>query len=153
MSLPDIVSIRDMRDADLNFIRSSWLKSYSSYCPCPDPKAFFPVHWDVVMGLMDRADAKIAIACASDDEDHILGWACAEPRIQVFHWAYVKSAVRYQGIGKALIARVLDGSKSGGIVATHVAGSDLMATMVKRGWVFRPQVAFYLALRGSKEAA
>jgi GNAT superfamily N-acetyltransferase len=151
-AMSDLVTLRERRASDLNFIRSSWLKSAAALCPLPAiaRPAFYAVHWDVVHGLLERADTRLVIACAREHEDQILGYACAAPEIQAFHWAYVKAPFRGQGIARALVHAALDGASKGGIVATHTFPAALVARLAPRGWEFRPHLAFYLALGRDK---
>lgn len=45
--------------------------------------------------------AEVKIACDPDDQNLIMGWACAEP--PALHYVYVKEVYRRQGIGASLV--------------------------------------------------
>ncbi len=121
-TLLDLVDFRERCADDLNFIRSSWLKSYAPTVRRVVPRdTFMALHWEVAMGLIDRPNATVVIACAksgegdTDDEKaskrhQIIGWAAGELQASRawFHYVYVKDAFRRGGIAKALVAQVFE---------------------------------------------
>src|SRR5690349_14249049 len=101
-TLLDALTLRPMRAGDLNFIRSSWLKSYERSVRGTVPSSsYFELHWEVVRGLLERPSVRVVVASERAAEDHLVGWACAEPgappphtRRALAHYTYVKSAFR-----------------------------------------------------------
>jgi GNAT superfamily N-acetyltransferase len=146
--LPENVVLRPVRESDLNFIRSSWLKSYRPlYTMVPNP-VYYAVYHGVVEGLLARPTSRTVVACASDHDDHILGYACAEPTEQRFHWAYVKEPFRRIGIGRALVRDALVGAApGGGVIVTHTLPDGIAKLVVgEMGWSVRPALAMFFGL-------
>lgn len=162
-TLLDLVDFRERCSDDLNFIRSSWLKSYAPTVRRVVPRdTFMALHWEVAMGLIDRPNATVVIACAKAGEDdtdeekaskrhQIIGWAAGETAgaRSWFHYLYVKDAFRRGGIGKALVRKVLGENPSDRVTATHLPNEKLRKRLESVGWSFRPQYAFYLAAEGA----
>lgn len=154
----DLVRLRPMREADLNFIRSSWLRSNARTIPdgLVGRDAYFALHWEVAMALLDRPRTRCVMAVSRDDEDHLVGWACGEaaeesrPVRGLVHYAYVKKPFRRNGVARALVEEVLRAGPSSQVTATHLPTESMRERLEARGWVFRPQFAFYLAAEGEK---
>lgn len=157
-SLSDFVSVRDMREGDLNFIRSSWLRSNARTVPqaLVPSDAYFELHWEVAMGLLERPAVRCVMATDPNDDDHLVGWACGEPagaaRRPLLHFAYVKKPFRRHGVARLLVERAV-GAQLRDVTATHLPTEGLRQKLELRGWVFRPQFAFYLAAEAEKGAA
>lgn len=156
--IDSMVRIRPMRDSDLNFVRSSWLKSYRRTVPDVLNDVYFRLHWEVAMGLLDRPGVRSLVACSSADDDQLIGWACGEPGAggkgrALAHYCYVKHTFRGMGIARQLVSEVLSGGTSRDVTATHVPLEDMRKRLEGMGWIFRPQFAFYLAMERDPEAA
>lgn len=101
------MNIRPMLDTDLNFVLSTWLKSYyeeqkrngSKGVIYPKDDVFFQGHQAKIKEILKTAEC--SIATAPDDDSQILGWACFEKGI--VHYIYVKQVFRKLGVAKRLM--------------------------------------------------
>jgi len=88
---------------DLHFVLSSWLQSYRLSSPCINipPHVYFKEQESKIKNLI--VDSQLLIACNKLDPGQIFGWACFQP--DVFHYVYVKSTFRKNGIARELFRR------------------------------------------------
>jgi len=125
------VRYRTIIDTDRPFILSSMLKSYKSALDQTitfenwaeikkaqknnnkphikarlDYKTYHPAASALFNSLLTRCGA--LILCEKHDWDHILGYIVAEylEDTVVVHWIYIKSPLRRNGLGKALLKKV-----------------------------------------------
>lgn len=150
-TIRDLVHLRPLRESDLNFVRSSWLKSNArTVRGVVAQDDYYRLHWEIAMGLLDRPLVRAVVACSRDDEDQLLGWACGEastPRARALaHYVYVKRTFRGQGLARALVEDVLRGGSYADVTATHLPSEDMRRKLEALGWTFRPQFACYLAM-------
>lgn len=105
------MKIRSMLDSDVNFILSTWLKSYYEELKrhglkgviYPKDDIFFQGHQERIKELLKTASCDI---CTAPDDDHqIIGWIVYDK--DSIHYAYVKQVFRKMGVAKALISRAL----------------------------------------------
>lgn len=102
--------IREAKDSDMDFIYSSWLKSFreSHYAGVIPMNAYYKVYSPILKGLIfDRPGARILVATNPEEDDprhELLGWIAREPGklMNVLHYVYVKEAFRRHGVAKAL---------------------------------------------------
>lgn len=105
------MKIRSMLDSDVNFILSTWLKSYyeelrrngAKGVQYPKDDVFFQGHQDKIKDILKRA--KCEICTAPDDDNQIIGWVVYDP--SSIHYCYVKQIYRKMGVAKALVSRAL----------------------------------------------
>lgn len=97
--LQPMVSLRPMVASDAAFVFDSWLDSYRDNNQ--EAKAVpWPVYRSMQRTLIDRlrhrSGSEVLVACASDAEWQILGWACSERTTAggVLHYLYVKAPYR-----------------------------------------------------------
>lgn len=99
------VRIREATSEDMNFVFSSWLKSYkpSFFSKMVEPTIYFENHHKILEKIFKTA--KIKIACAKDDISQIYGYVCSDivQGVKVIHYVYVKHTFRKLGIAKALV--------------------------------------------------
>jgi hypothetical protein len=92
---------------DHPFVLSSWLGSDRfSRTGQACPRVYNVEHERVVRAILARSTVVLRVACATDDEDALLGWAAMVPtgELPCVHYVYVKRGVRRSGIASALVA-------------------------------------------------
>jgi hypothetical protein len=92
---------RDATIDDVNFILSSWLKSYRPSAPLVSDEVYFREHKALVMQLIQRS--AVHIACDPSYPLSIYGYAVVEQG--AVHYVYVKFALRKFGVARALLKR------------------------------------------------
>lgn len=105
-SIRDEVSLRPATQADLNFILSSWVKSYREHAGDMPGPIYYEGQRNLVTTLLQRCGA--TIACDPDDPSAIFGYVVSEKRgpVVVVHYVYVKHTLRRLGIARQLLAEV-----------------------------------------------
>lgn len=101
--------IRDAVADDLNFILSSWLKSYrqsSQFARYIPSRLYFEWHQKVIKRILERRTTKVRVAYTPGSPEVILGYFVAEDQgdVSVAHYLYVKKAFRRFGIAKELFS-------------------------------------------------
>lgn len=105
------MKIRPMLESDVNFVLSTWLKSYyeemrrngSKGVIYPKDDVFFQGHQERIKDILKTAKAEICTA--PDDDNQIIGWVVYD--LNSIHYCYVKQVFRKMGVAKALISRAL----------------------------------------------
>lgn len=101
------MKIRPMIDGDVNFILSTWLKSYyealrhygAKGCPYPKDDVFFQGHQEAIKDTLKTSQALVCVA--PDDDNQIIGYAVLNGNCA--HYVYVKQVFRQMGVAKALL--------------------------------------------------
>lgn len=97
------IVVRDAEPEDLNFIKSSWFKSYrSSKSAGVIPNDLYYEYMNRVFENLVGRGATIRVATAAD---RILGWICSEFTTDmkpVVHYIYVKDPYFKFGVGELL---------------------------------------------------
>lgn len=101
------MKIRPMRDGDVNFILSTWLRSYyeelkrygQKGCPYPKDDVFFQGHQEEIKKNLPGMTVNICVA--PDDDNQIIGWAATDNKC--LHYIYVKQVFRKMGVAKKLL--------------------------------------------------
>jgi len=124
--------VRMAKEQDINFILSSWMKSYRKTVlirddrgepwnhsrPCKD-EDYYNGMQRLIAHLAQRS--LVLIACAADDPDTIYAWVCVDehrPRgALVVHYIYCKSPYRQFGFATELMRR-----------AGYQIGDEIIAT-------------------------
>jgi ribosomal protein S18 acetylase RimI-like enzyme len=100
------VLLREPNKDDINFIFSSWLKSFrsSNFAKNVTNTIYFDQHHKVIESLLQNS--KIIVACNRDDKKQIIGYMVATKinDILTIHYAYVKHPYRRLGVGKLLLS-------------------------------------------------
>lgn len=130
--------IRPMRDSDLNFILSTWLKSYydalkfyssgTIRVPFPKDDVFFQGHQAKIKSLLLSAKTECLVSVAPDDDNQILAWIVFDP--ECLHYCFVKHVFRQMGIGKSLMAHVK--------TATRYSHHTTRAKHINEGLLYDP---------------
>lgn len=101
---------RPYEPSDINFIHSSWGRSYykgANYIRSMSPTEFNEHHRPIRDKLL-ASKKSIIIVCASKmDPSLIIGWVMIEPRDtigKIVHYLYVKEAFKREGIGAELLS-------------------------------------------------
>lgn len=95
--------------ADINFIKSSWSKSYyrgASFDKILDVDEFNVLHRPIMARILNRPNATTIIACSKEDPNIIIGWILVEKTKEinpVIHYVYVKEVIQSEGLAKALV--------------------------------------------------
>lgn len=98
-------SIRPAVESDLNFIYSSWLKSYryGSDIAKVRNSIFYPEYAKVIDYILFKNDIKINMACKENDAGVVFGYCVSEPG--VVHYVFVKQAFGNFGIARSLMIK------------------------------------------------
>jgi hypothetical protein len=109
------MKIRPMVETDVNFVLSTWLRSYYEELKrngtkgviYPKDDIFFQGHQaKIKMRLADAQESGGALVCtAPDDDNQIIGWIIFKG--DCAHYCYVKQVFRKMGVAKALRAKAL----------------------------------------------
>jgi len=138
-SLP--MTLRPAVEEDINFLFSSWLKSYraSNFAKGVSNTVFFGEHHKAVEELLKTST--VLIACNNKDLTDIYGYICAEEIDNVFvvHYIYIKHTYRMFGITKALM-EALGHSKDKAGMCTHMTRSGERIA-IKYNLEFSPYLA------------
>lgn len=112
------IIIREATDKDINFITSSWLKSYkeSDFSKQIHPHVFFKKHEEHIKKKFK--DSKIFILCDKLEPSSILAYICYEDfsEFNVLHFMYVKRPFRKFGLANILYETYL---KDKDLIYTH----------------------------------
>ena len=101
------MKIRPMREGDVNFILSTWLKSYyeelrrngSKGVAYPKDDVFFQGHQEKIKETIKNGECFVCVA--PDDENQIIGWIAMSAT--AVHYCYVKQVFRQMGVAKQLM--------------------------------------------------
>lgn len=102
-----MIKFRDATDADMNFVWSSWLKSFraSKYAGALPGRIYHEAYKDAIEILLQRI--KLTVAYDPDEQNpklNLVGWLASEGR--TVHYLYVKEHGRRQGVARALLCMV-----------------------------------------------
>ncbi len=106
--------VRAMVAGDMNYIRSSWMRSS---CSSKLARAMGVEHYRRdVRGLVEMllTRASVLVACSDQDDATLLGWLAYE-RPAIVHYAYVREELRRNGVATAMLAAA---GLQDGLVAT-----------------------------------
>lgn len=106
-TIQNLVKHRPLKLPDMNFIYSTWLKSYrqSEWAKDITNDVFFSQHKEIIDKILARPTTKIIVICNPDDEDQIYGYLVHEHTVSgsIIHFAYIKYNFRKFGIMSALL--------------------------------------------------
>jgi ribosomal protein S18 acetylase RimI-like enzyme len=96
------VVVRPGKERDVAYVIATWSRSYPHK---GDRRQLVPhIRRAVLRCLFDQHSA-LAVACSSEDEDTLVGWALAEEGD--LWWVYVAKDYRGMGLGSRLRDRVV----------------------------------------------
>ena len=115
------IRIREAVPADVDFIFSSWLKSYrnSHFSKNIINTIYFQAHHRLIENLLKTE--KVLIACNKEDATQIYGYCCAgqEEGIFTLHYIYVKQSFRNFGVAKILLHAFNHDKYTAGVYTHH----------------------------------
>lgn len=99
------ISIREVREEDVNFILNSWLKVMRQETPLDcDNDTFFDRHKRNIIRILQSADTFMAVN--PEDQDQIFGYLVSE-KPNVVHFGFVKSPFRRLEVFNRLLTHAL----------------------------------------------
>lgn len=104
MNKNELVSIRDYKPEDRNFILSTWLKGLrygNDWFEVVPSDIYFEFYHNVIETILGLPDTKVKVACLKDDEEVILSYSVYSK--EKLHWIFCKKAWRSIGIAKSLV--------------------------------------------------
>ena len=119
-------------DTDLNYVRSSWLKTYSTsdFAKSINHDLFFKRHTVVVNDLLSRC--LVTVACDPEDPSFIFGWIAYELDPACVHYVCVKNRYRRDyGVGKRLLTAAFPDFGNAFVAASHYPS---IPTLKERCW-------------------
>ena len=123
------VKLRDATEEDIEFIFSSWLKSYrgSLLYSKVQSSIYYPEMHKLVEKLL--INFPVVIACDVNEPSTIYGWICAGEVQGVFclHYIYVKHLYRRFGIGSMLFNHFKHDETAAGIYTHTTKVADEIA--------------------------
>jgi GNAT superfamily N-acetyltransferase len=123
------IQIRPGKAEDKAFIISTWVRGQyygDAWFTAIDTEAYYMNYSKYLEALLIKSD--ITVACLSEDEDIILGYAVSSPG--ELHWVFVKKPWRAQGIARSLVAADVT-------TITSITKPGL-AIAKKHNWKFNP---------------
>lgn len=101
-----VSEIDQVDPSELNFILSSWKKSFREACPNLRTDEYYQLQGTIIDSILSRFPLLLV---AHNTHGSVIGWVCAEatPDETVVHYVYVKSYARRSGIGKRLLDAAL----------------------------------------------
>ena len=131
-SVSDELGLRPMREADRNYVMSSWSKSYAGssrdardYATLAD---FYRDYTPVIRDLLDRST--VTVAALRDNDDIIVGWSAIEG--DVLHYVLVKPRWRKLGVARYLLGSFTERA----MVYSHQT-NDSLRCGIPYGWAYR----------------
>ena len=153
--------IRAVEPADLPYVRSTWLRSYSEsewakLCTPPsywqEMKHGGQAYYDGQRRLIEALLARFVVLVSEAEDGLLDGWVCGWPRTTL-HYIYVRKSARDKGIAPALCS-ALHLEEGEPVRFTHRSPSLRLITdgkhLTPRRWVFDP---YMLTIQPTKEAA
>lgn len=122
--LPEDISIayRGAEQRDINFILSSWIKSFRTWHDKMHNHHYYIGQQGVVAALAETSKIIVCCEAAPADGKFIFGWICGVMDVPkdtlTLHYIYVKNGYRRAGIGQGLLEQ-MGWQKQTRIVATH----------------------------------
>lgn len=138
------IRLRKAGQEDVNFIFSSWLKSYkySHFARDIIKTIYYSEHHKVIENCLQKYET--LIACSVDDPTQIYGFINAgrEEGIFCVNYVYIKHAFRNLGIGKALV-NSFDHDFQTASVVTHTS-KVVDRLLAKYNMIYHPYILFNL---------
>lgn len=131
---------RPAKPEDTNFIFDSWLKSWrtSRYAGVVPNHLYFATYRATIECLVGRG-AELTVACAENNEDHILGWVCSEVLADgkaCIHYLYTKDPFLKKGIDKELLSTI-----KGTLPGFYSFNYSQVTSCLSHEWKWAPEIA------------
>jgi hypothetical protein len=107
MTKNELVTIRDYKKEDQNFIYSTWLKGlyYGEFWFSLIPKDIFMSEYHKVIDkIFNTSGCSVKVACLVEDPEVILGYSVLSSS-GALHWVFVKKIWRNIGVAKSLVPK------------------------------------------------
>lgn len=105
--LTALIKHRPLKPSDMNFIYSSWLKSYrqSDWAKDISNDVFFTQHKEIIDNIIARPTTSVIVICNPNDDDQLYGFLVHEVAgsSAAVHFVYMKYNFRKLGIMKNLM--------------------------------------------------
>ena len=96
--------VRMVRPSDIPFITNSWLDSFrnSSLTRAMPKDLYYAYHHKILENILPRST--VVVLCDDRDDNHIIGWGCAEKydNSLVLHYIYIKQMYRKMRLAKRI---------------------------------------------------
>lgn len=118
-SINNEITIREVLPTDVDFIYTTWLKSYKAYSYFAKRIrnfVFYFWHHQVVEKILNKTNTRVLIACPKSETDVILGYLIYEvqdpvkyktdsedQKSNIIHYAFVKQEFRKLGIFNQIV--------------------------------------------------
>jgi hypothetical protein len=136
------VQVRLANDEDINFIFSSWLKSFktSNLSYNVVNTIYYTEQHKTIEKILKSST--VLVACNSDDPTQVYAWACGERIDGIFclHYVYTKHNFRSMGFGKLLLNGFDHDFKTAGICSHYTKIAERLAP--KYNLLYHPYVLF-----------
>lgn len=151
--LKNSIKIRNATQDDVNFIFSTWQKTYRHSVKTAGipSEVYYSQQHVLIEGLMKTAC--IIIACDPKDQSQIYGYLCYDTieGAPVVHFAYVKKAYRALGIAKLMLNNSTVDIKLPFFITHHTAPISRISTE-KYVLVYNPYLAYPAYQAGRDQA-
>jgi len=108
-ALPELPLVfRDMREGDLPFIVSTWVRSLMAPA-CWQSRDAYLTNMRKSAQVTLKRSARVVVLASSDHDATIVGWACGDDG--VVHHAYVRPEIHTKGAGRAWVDALLASAK------------------------------------------
>lgn len=123
------VKLREIEpEQDLNFILSTWLKSYkqSEFALHIPNQIYYPHQQKLIESIITHEHNRITILCNSEDPAQIIGYIVYSIKHPIIYYTYIKHAFRKFGFGKFLFSAVSN---------IHPEAESIKVTHKPKRWV------------------
>lgn len=140
-NLQNLVKYRPHKESDINFIYSTWLKSYrqSSWAEMMPNSVFFSQHAEIIKQIIARPTTSITIICNPEDEEQVYGYLVSEANHSILHFAYIKYNYRKLSMMKTLLSTF--GKSTHNTFITHLP-RHFNNIKDKYGLIYNPYLLF-----------
>lgn len=109
VALPELPLVfRDMRDGDLPFIVSTWVRSLATPAFAQSRDVYLTNMRKSAQMTLKRS-ARVVVLASSDYDETIVGWACGDDG--VVHHAYVRPEIHTKSAGRAWVDALIASAK------------------------------------------
>lgn len=135
MGASDVMFLfRSAKASDLGFVVDSWAKSFYGAPAVAGMQKddYFPAYHAKISTILGRPETEVHVACLSENEDTIVGWACYEG--PCLHYVFVRGSqdgFRRLGLARQLVPPSITR------YSHRPAKKELKAP---DGWTYRPDL-------------
>ena len=110
-NLADKIKTRPLNpETDLNFILSTWLKSYrqSHFAVHIPNDIYYSQHQGIIKQILVNPNNTVTILCSIEDPDQILGYIVYSLKDPIIFYTYIKHSFRKMNLAQVLFKGVTD---------------------------------------------